>query len=170
MLGSDSAYFRGHPLMVPVEGVSPSELRDTYHEGRSGGRIHMATDILAMRGTPVLAAANGRIITVVSDAARVGEAGVAVYGAAKAGAAAFCRALAQEVGAAGITVNCVALGSIEDQEVDPGRDDRLSRRYAIRRRGTPNDVAGMVLFLASDLASWVTGQTYSVNGGYVMLP
>ena len=53
MLGSDSAYFRAHPLMVPVEGIEPRELTDTYHQGRSGGRIHMATDILAMRGTPV---------------------------------------------------------------------------------------------------------------------
>ena len=75
MLGSDSAYFRGHPLMVPVEGVSPSELRDTYHEGRSGGRIHMATDILAMRGTPVLAAANGRIIKLANG----GAGGITIY-------------------------------------------------------------------------------------------
>jgi len=50
MLGSDSAYFKGHPLMVPVEGVEPRALTDTYHQSRSGGRIHMATDILAMRG------------------------------------------------------------------------------------------------------------------------
>jgi len=75
MLGSDSAYFRDHPLMVPVEGVTPSQLRDTYHEGRSGGRIHMATDILAMRGTPVLAAANGRIIKLANG----GSGGITIY-------------------------------------------------------------------------------------------
>lgn len=75
MLGSDSAYFRDHPLMVPVEGVLPSALRDTYHEGRSGGRIHMATDILAMRGTPVLAAANGRIIKLATG----GAGGITIY-------------------------------------------------------------------------------------------
>lgn len=75
MLGSDSAYFREHPLMVPVEGVAPSELTDTYHQGRSGGRIHMATDILAMRGTPVLAAAPGRIIKLANG----GAGGITIY-------------------------------------------------------------------------------------------
>lgn len=75
MLPSDSAYFRAHPLMVPVEGVSPSELTDTYHQSRSGGRIHMATDILAMRGTPVLAAAPGRIIRLANG----GAGGITIY-------------------------------------------------------------------------------------------
>ena len=75
MLGSDSAYFRAHPLMVPVEGVQPRELTDTYHQGRSGGRIHMATDILAMRGTPVLAAAPGRIIKLANG----GAGGITIY-------------------------------------------------------------------------------------------
>lgn len=75
MLASDSAYFRAHPLMAPVEGVSPSELTDTYHQGRSSGRIHMATDILAMRGTPVLAAAPGRIIRLANS----GAGGITIY-------------------------------------------------------------------------------------------
>jgi murein DD-endopeptidase MepM/ murein hydrolase activator NlpD len=75
MLASDSAYFRAHPLMVPVEGVSPSALTDTFHEARSGGRIHMATDILAMRGTPVLAAAPGRIIKLANS----GAGGITIY-------------------------------------------------------------------------------------------
>jgi peptidoglycan LD-endopeptidase LytH len=75
MLGSDSAYFREHPLMVPVEGISPKELTDTYHQSRSGGRIHMATDILAMRGTPVLAAAAGRIIKLANG----GAGGITIY-------------------------------------------------------------------------------------------
>jgi len=75
MSAVDSAYFRMHPLMVPVEGVSPSELRDTFHEARSGGRIHMATDILAMRGTPVLAAAPGRIIKLANS----GAGGITIY-------------------------------------------------------------------------------------------
>jgi murein DD-endopeptidase MepM/ murein hydrolase activator NlpD len=75
MLPTDSAYFRAHPLMVPVEGVRPSELTDTYHAARSGGRIHMATDIMAMRGTPVLAAANGRIIKLAIS----GAGGIGIY-------------------------------------------------------------------------------------------
>ena len=75
MLGTDSAYFLAHPLMVPVEGVQPSSLTDTFHESRSGGRIHMATDILAMRGTPVLAAAAGRIIKLANG----GAGGITIY-------------------------------------------------------------------------------------------
>lgn len=75
MLSSDSAYFRQHPLMVPVEGIEPSQLTDTFHEARSGGRIHMATDILAMRGTPVLAAASGRIIKLANG----GAGGITIY-------------------------------------------------------------------------------------------
>lgn len=75
MLGSDSAYFRAYPLMVPVEGIEPRSLRDTFHEARSGGRIHMATDILAMRGTPVLSASNGRIVKLANG----GAGGITIY-------------------------------------------------------------------------------------------
>jgi peptidoglycan LD-endopeptidase LytH len=75
LLPSDTAYFRAHPLMVPVEGVEPSALTDTFHEARSGGRIHMATDIMAMRGTPVLAAAPGRIIKLATG----GAGGITIY-------------------------------------------------------------------------------------------
>jgi murein DD-endopeptidase MepM/ murein hydrolase activator NlpD len=75
MLAADSAYFRSHPLMVPVEGIDPSELTDTYHAARSGGRIHMATDIMAMRGTPVLAAASGRVIRLGNS----GAGGIGLY-------------------------------------------------------------------------------------------
>ena len=75
MLGSDSAYFRAYPLMVPVEGIEPRSLRDTFHEGRSGGRIHMATDILALRGTPVLSASDGRIVKLANG----GAGGITIY-------------------------------------------------------------------------------------------
>jgi murein DD-endopeptidase MepM/ murein hydrolase activator NlpD len=75
MFGSDSAYFRAYPLMVPVEGIEHRNLRDTFHEQRSGGRIHMATDILAMRGTPVLSASDGRIIKLASG----GAGGITIY-------------------------------------------------------------------------------------------
>ena len=75
MLASDSAYFRAHPLMVPVDGIQPSALTDTFHEARSGGRIHMATDIMAPRGTPVLAAESGRIIKLATG----GAGGITIY-------------------------------------------------------------------------------------------
>lgn len=59
---ADSEYFVEHPLMVPVEGISPNQLRDTFYEGRDGVRIHLAQDILAPRGTPIVAVADGKIL------------------------------------------------------------------------------------------------------------
>jgi 3-oxoacyl-[acyl-carrier protein] reductase len=116
----------------------------------------------------------GRIVTVVSDAGRVGEARMAAYAAAKAGAAGFVRAIAREVGRFGITSNAISLSALE-----PPLDDEakaaflaseqaraLTSRYVIRRLGKPDDVAMMALFLCSDAAAWITGQTYPVNGGY----
>jgi 2-hydroxycyclohexanecarboxyl-CoA dehydrogenase len=113
----------------------------------------------------------GRIVTVISDAGRVGEPHLAVYSAAKAGAAGFMRALAKAGGRYSITANCVSLGGINT----PGVQDLLPdeeaikqalRHYVIRRIGEPSDAANMILFLASDAASWITGQTYPINGGY----
>jgi 3-oxoacyl-[acyl-carrier protein] reductase len=116
----------------------------------------------------------GRVVTIVSDAARYGDAKLAPYAAAKAGAAGFCRSIAREVGRHGITVNCVSLGTIEtpatarvsDTPEAKEAERTLLRSYVIRRRGRPDDVAGMVTYLASPWASWITGQTYALNGGY----
>ena len=113
----------------------------------------------------------GRVVTMVSDAGRVGEADLVVYGGAKAGAAGFSRGLAKAVARHGVTVNCVALGSMDTEAVaevtgDPALLKRVLSAYPIRRLGTPQDAAHMVAFLASEGASWITGQTYPVNGGY----
>jgi 3-oxoacyl-[acyl-carrier protein] reductase len=116
----------------------------------------------------------GRIVTIVSDAGRVGEARLAAYAAAKAGAAGFMRSLAREVGRHGITANCISLSTLEPNLPEPERSIFMQSeqakehvaRYIIRRFGKPDDVANMALFLCSDAASWITGQTYPVNGGY----
>ena len=110
----------------------------------------------------------GRIVTIVSDAGRVGERYQVVYAAAKAGAAGFSRALAKEVGRRGITCNCVALGSIANPRSsrDPDLLARQLKFYPVGRLGEPMDVAAAVAWLASEQASWVTGQTIPVNGGY----
>ena len=99
----------------------------------------------------------------------VGETNMAAYSAAKAGAAGFCRSIAREVGRHGITVNCVALGTMNTQGIPPEEDEvgeRLVKRYVVRRRGLPRDIAHMVVSLAAPDADWVTGQTIPVNGGY----
>jgi 3-oxoacyl-[acyl-carrier protein] reductase len=113
----------------------------------------------------------GRVITVISDAGRVGEPNLAVYSAAKAGAAGFSRALAKAVGRYNVTVNCVALASMRTPGVATATENAdlvksMLRSYVIRRLGEPDDAANLILFLASDAAAWITGQTYPVNGGY----
>jgi len=114
----------------------------------------------------------GRIITIVSDAGRTGDAGGAVYGAAKAGAAGLTRSLALENGRFGITANNIALGTMrtaatESVWVDP--DDALAqqilRSYVVRRPGEPDEVAHLAIHLASEHAAWITGQTIALNGG-----
>jgi len=113
----------------------------------------------------------GSIVTVISDAGRVGEPRLEVYSAAKAGAAGFSRALAKSAGRHGVRVNCVAISATRTPATSRAMDNpdfakRALSNYVIRRFGEPSDVANMVLFLSSDAASWVTGQTYPVNGGY----
>jgi len=124
---------------------------------------------------PAMAAANtGRIVTVVSDAGRIGEARLAAYAAAKAGAMGLMRSLAKEGGRFGITANCISLSTLEpplDEEqmaefMASERTKAQLSRYAIRRFGKPQDVAHMALFLCSGAAEWITAQTYPVNGGY----
>ncbi len=114
----------------------------------------------------------GRIVTVISDAGRVGEPHLAVYSGAKAGAAGFMRGLAKAVGRANVTANCVALSSINTPGVAALINEesvaKMMKSYLIRRLGEPEDAANMILFLGSDAASWVTGQTYPVNGGYAV--
>lgn len=113
----------------------------------------------------------GKIVNVISDAGRVGEPKLVVYSGAKAGTAGFTRGLAKEVGRYNITVNCVALSStntpgvsslIENEEVIR----KMLKNYPLNRIGQPEDAANAVLFLSSDASSWVTGQTYPVNGGF----
>ncbi|WP_076867136.1 SDR family NAD(P)-dependent oxidoreductase [Bradyrhizobium mercantei] len=119
------------------------------------------------RGAP------GRIITIISEAGRYGDVGLEVYAGAKAGAAGFMRAAARALGRYDITANCVALAGMatppveQNMKADPERAKKALQKYVIRRLGRPDEVASMVLFLASNAGSYVTGQTYGVNGGFV---
>jgi 3-oxoacyl-[acyl-carrier protein] reductase len=117
--------------------------------------------------------APGRIVTIISDAGRYGDAGMEIYGGAKAGAAGFTRGVARTLGRYGITANAVAIAATrtpatEAAYLDVERMKRVFEKYIIRRPGEPTDIANMVLFLASDASSWISGQTYPVNGGFTL--
>jgi NAD(P)-dependent dehydrogenase (short-subunit alcohol dehydrogenase family) len=127
---------------------------------------------------------SGRIVSIASDSARSGQARISVYAAAKAAVVAFSKSLAQEVGPEGITVNVVCPGSTNTDmrkareatvlaKIGPSkyteRERKVLQAYPLRRIGEPEDIANMVVFLASSRASWVTGQVISVNGGFTMM-
>ena len=114
---------------------------------------------------------SGSIITIISDAGRYGDAGMEIYAAAKAGAAGFMRSVARTGGRYGIRANSVAIAATRTPATERAFEDaermrKMLRLYPAGRLGEPTDVANMVLFLASDASSWVTGQTYPVNGGF----
>jgi 3-oxoacyl-[acyl-carrier protein] reductase len=109
----------------------------------------------------------GRIVTISSGAGQVGiPMGISLYGAGKGGALAFMRHLALEVAPCGVTANSLALGLMAHAG-DESFTRAIAKTVPVRRLGTPEDVAAAVVWLASNEASWVTGQTIGVNGGSV---
>ncbi len=113
----------------------------------------------------------GRIVNIGSIVGATGNPGQVNYAAAKAGLVGLTKALAAEVASRGITVNCVAPGFIVTAMTDALDDKQrqaLVQRIPLGRLGTPDDVAFAVLYLASEEAGWVTGQTLHVNGGMAM--
>ncbi|MGK2851140.1 MAG: SDR family NAD(P)-dependent oxidoreductase [Candidatus Limnocylindrales bacterium] len=130
---------------------------------------------------------SGAIVNIGSDAGRVGEPNQPVYSGAKAAVIGFSRALAKDVGRHGIRVNVVCpgltVGERREEMVDEMRKrgdeeairkyeeqmERIKKSYPLRKFGTPTDLANMIVFVASDRAGHVTGQTVSVSGGYSMI-
>jgi NAD(P)-dependent dehydrogenase (short-subunit alcohol dehydrogenase family) len=117
----------------------------------------------------------GRIISIVSDAGRVGEPRLAAYSMAKAGVVGFTKALAKEMGRFCVTVNCVSPATTQTEATADWIEEQgegIMRQYplarGLNRLGQPADIANAVAFLASQRAEWITGQVLSVNGGYSM--
>ena len=115
---------------------------------------------------------DGRIINITSVIGVAGGAGQSNYSASKAGIIAMSKSLAQEVGSRSITVNSIAPGFIETNmtaELSDDRKEDILRSISVGRLGKPDDIAGAVCFLASDKASYITGQTIHINGGMLMI-
>jgi 3-oxoacyl-[acyl-carrier protein] reductase len=120
---------------------------------------------------PMLKAKGGRIINIASIAGLVGNAGQVNYSAAKAGLIGLTKALARELGSRSITVNAVAPGPIDVGMVDDLTEEQKAAfvsQIPLGRLGAAADVANAVLFLASDQAAYITGQTLAVDGGLTM--
>ncbi|HEY1951943.1 MAG TPA: 3-oxoacyl-[acyl-carrier-protein] reductase [Gemmatimonadaceae bacterium] len=114
---------------------------------------------------------SGRIINLASIVGIIGNKGQANYAASKAGLIALTKSVAKELGSRNILVNAVAPGFIETEmtaSMTPDARDALGKQIALERLGSVQDVAAMVTFLASDLASYITGQVFVVDGGMVM--
>lgn len=114
----------------------------------------------------------GRIISITSVVGAMGNPGQANYAASKGGLTAMSKSLAGEVASRGITVNCVAPGFVTSAMTDKltlEQHERMLAAIPVRRFGTGEDVARCVVFLASDEAAYVTGQTLHVNGGMAMI-
>ena len=124
----------------------------------------------ALRG--MMRRRSGRIVSVSSVVGASGNPGQANYAASKAGLVGMSKALAAEAAARGVTVNCVAPGLIDTEMTRglpaPARE-RMVAAIPLGRAGAPEEVAAAVLYLASDEAAWVTGQTLHVNGGMAMI-
>lgn len=128
---------------------------------------------------------SGKIISIMSEAGRIGEARLAVYSGAKAAILGFSKALAREHGRDRINVNVIALGAVSHEGIKAGplspeatveNDERLAKMLGaypiargLNRLCRPEDVSGMVAFLASDRAAFITGQSVGISGGYAMI-
>ncbi len=153
----------------PLEEISAADWQDIFDVNLSGAFF------MAQAVAPVMKRHRfGRIINISSGAGRtISLTGIQAYASAKAGQIGLTRQLAHELGPFGITVNCVAPGFVRSNPTTEKQWDAMGaegqaaliNQIAMRRLGTPDDIAHAVMFFASDLAGWITGEVLGVDGG-----
>ena len=148
---------------VPFAGMTEAQWRSVIDVSLTGFFACLRPLILPMMGTRW-----GRVVAVSSVAALVGNRGQVNYAAAKAGLIGAVKSLSHEVASRGITANAVAPGVIASPAIDAAMDPaRIAAIVPMKRAGRPQEVADLVGFLCSDQASYITGQTISINGGMI---
>jgi 3-oxoacyl-[acyl-carrier protein] reductase len=156
----------GMPVATAVETVE--HWREVVESDLTSTFVTVATFLPEM-----LTRQSGVIVTMASSAARQASRSSAAYAAAKAGVIAFSRHLASEYAHDGIRVNCLAPSAIETDRlrtwVSQEQRDALAREFPLGRLGRPEDVAAATIFLSSSASSWITGATFDISGGKVML-
>ncbi len=158
----------GNGMPVPTADETPDHWREVIDSNLTSTFLTTRAFLPAM-----IERRGGSIITMSSAAARQAARSNAAYAAAKAGIVAFTRHLANEVGANGVRVNCVAPSAIENDRMRTWMTEEQRRElgtsFPLRRIGRPEDVAAATLFLSSEASSWITGITLDIAGGKVMV-
>lgn len=157
----------GLAIRRPFKETTPAEWKSQIEVNLLGAihLCHAAMPHLEKSGV-------GRIVAIVGDSSRVGESGLSIVGAARAGVIALMKSLAREAGRSGVTANTIALGLVETGHEPTwiaANREKLVRLYPTRRLGQAEDVAPAVVLLASPVSGWITGQTLSISGGYTMV-